>query len=120
MNRGCFISLGVVFLISNGLQSVRNPPDVGHGAGAIGFLVGYWGIPIGLILVGLFKSDKKANDDAVSEAPGAPALKATDVPSSWSQLSPITKGAIGCLGLLVGWLVILTAIALFAKLSGAA
>lgn len=61
MKRGCFISLGVLMLISNSINSMQKPaPAVSGGPEAIGYLVGYWGLPIALLLFGLFSSDKKS------------------------------------------------------------
>lgn len=115
MSRLGLIALGVLFLISGGIGASQNPPKFGSSAEAIGYLVGLYGIPFGLILMGIFKKDRPKTNDPTGAQPG---LGATDVPRSWSQLSPITKVAVGCLGLVVCWICVILVIALAAKLSG--
>ncbi len=109
-----FVALGILWFITAGALISKDPPQTLESPEAIGQLVVYFVVPIGLILMGLFGGSK--NRDNQGGPATSPTSGALGVPKGWSQLSPVTKGALGCLGLLVAWIGVLTLMSLVAVL----
>lgn len=117
--RWVLVLVGVLGLIGSCLRISQGSAAVPGGAEGVGFLVGSLGLPLGLILVGLTtgKTSSTSHQGSGSERPP---LSPTAVPSSWSQLSPVTKVAVGCLGAVLAWLLVVVVVATIAHFASGA
>lgn len=66
-------------------------------------------VVMALVVMGIVALLKKLAGGSTS----APAANDPNA-SQWSKFSPITKGAIGCLGLLVAWIAVIASISVIA------